>query len=171
MIHLEQSLSPEEKEEFIAFFQEKKINFAWTYSDMQGLDLDLIMHHLSIAPGIKPVKQKHQKIHPHVALLIKAKLEKFLKSGFICAIDYAEWISNIVPVSKHDKSIRVCIDFRDLNLACPKDDFPLPNINIIVVMTIGYEMYSLMDGFSGYNQIKIALEDQEKTTFKPFVGM
>ena len=53
MIHLAQSLSPEEKEEFIAFFQEKKINFAWTYSDMPGLDHDLIMHHLSIALGIK----------------------------------------------------------------------------------------------------------------------
>ena len=58
MINLAQSLSPKEKEEFIAFFREKKINFAWTYSDMPGLDPDLIMHHLSIAPRIKPVKQK-----------------------------------------------------------------------------------------------------------------
>ena len=61
MINLAQSLSPKEKEEFIAFFWEKKINFAWTYSDMPRLDPDLIMHHLSIAPGIKPVKQKLQK--------------------------------------------------------------------------------------------------------------
>ena len=105
MIHLAQSLSPEEKEEFIKFFQEKKINFAWTYSDMPGLDPDLIMHHLSIAPRVKLVKQKLCKMHPHVALLVKAKLEKLLKVGFIRAIDYAEWISNIVPVSKHDKSI------------------------------------------------------------------
>ena len=52
-----------------------------------------------------------------------------------------------------------------LNRACPKDDFPLPNIDMIVDMTVGYEMYSLMDGFSGYNQIKIAPTDQEKTTF------
>ena len=165
MIHLAQSLSPKEKAEFIAFFQKKKINFAWTYSNMPGLDLDLIMHHLSIAPGIKPVKQKLHKMYPHVALLVKAKLEKLLKAGFIRAIDYVEWISKIVLVSKHDKSIRVCMDFRDLNLACPKDDFPLPNIDMIVDMMAGYEMYSLMDGFSGYNQIKIAPEDQEKTTF------
>ena len=74
MIHLAQSLSPKEKEEFIAFFHKKKINFAWTYSNMLGLDPDLIMHHLSIAPGIKPIKQKIHKMHSHVALLVKAEL-------------------------------------------------------------------------------------------------
>ena len=158
-------MSPKEKEEFIAFFWEKKINFAWTYSDIPGLDPDLIMHHLSIALGIKPVKQKLRKMHPHVALLVKAELEKLLKAGFIHAIDYVEWISNIVPVSEHDKSIKVCIDFRDLNLACPKNDFPLPNIDMIVDMIVGYEMYSLMDRFSSYNQIKIAPKDQENTAF------
>ena len=140
MIHLAQSLSSEEKTEFIAFFREKKINFAWTYSDMPGLDPNLIMYHLSITPGTKPVKQKLHKMHPHVALLVKAKLEKLLKAGFIWAIDYAELISNIVPVSKHDKLIRVCTDFRDLNLDCAKDEFPLPNIDMIVDMTVGYEM-------------------------------
>lgn len=102
-------------------------------------------------------------MHPHVALLVKAELEKLLKEGFIIAIDYAEWISNIVPISKPDKSICVYIDFRDLNKACPKDDFPLPNIDMIVDMTAGYEMYSLMDGFSGYNQNKFEPKDQEKT--------
>lgn len=130
---------------------------------MPGLDPDLIMHHLSIAPGL--IKQKIPKMHPHVALLVKVELEKLLKAGFIRAIDYAEWISNIVPVSKPDKSIRVCIDFRDLKKACPKYNFPLPNIDMIVDMTTGYQMYSLMDGFSRYNQIKIVPEDQEKMTF------
>ena len=108
MIHLAQSLSSKEKEEFIAFFWEKKIKFTWTYSDMPGLDPDLIMHHLSIAPEIKLVKQKLCKMHPHVALLVKAELEKLLKASFIHSIDYVEWIYNIVLVSKHDKSIRVC---------------------------------------------------------------
>ena len=104
-------------------------------------------------------------MHPHVALLVKAELEKLLKARFIRAIDYVEWISNIFFVSKHDKSIHVCTNFWDLNLAFLKDDFPLPNIDMIVDMTAGYEMYSLMDGFSGYNQIKIAPDDQEKPTF------
>lgn len=110
IIHVAQSLSVEELKEFANFFMEKKINFAWTYVDMLGLDPDLIMHHLSITPGVKTVKQKLQKLHPHVALLVKAELEKLLKAGFMRAIDCAGWISNIVPISKPDKSIRVCID-------------------------------------------------------------
>jgi len=68
-------------------------------------------------------------------------------------------------MSKLNGRIRMCNDFRDLNKACPKDDFPLPNIDIIVDLTAGHEMLSLMDGFSGYNQIRIAEEDQHKTTF------
>ena len=132
---------------------------------MPGLDPNLIMHHLSIALNVKPVKKKLRKMHPHVALLVKAELEKLLNARFIWVIDYAEWISNIVPISKPNGSIRVCTDFRDVNRACPKDDFPLPNIDMIVDMTVGFKMYSLMDGFSGYNQIKIALEDQEKIAF------
>ena len=118
---------------------------------MPGLDPDLIMHHLSITPGIKPIKQKLHKMHPHVVLLVKVELEKLLNASLIRAIDYAKWISNIILVSKHDKSIRVCMDFRDLNLVCPKDDFPLPNIDMIVDMMKIYELYSLMDGFSSYN--------------------
>ena len=78
---------------------------------MPRLDPNLIMHHLSIAPGIKLVKKKLCKMHPHVALLVKVELEKILKARFIKAIDYAKWISNIVLVSKHEKYILVCIDF------------------------------------------------------------
>ncbi|KAH9327626.1 hypothetical protein KI387_007804, partial [Taxus chinensis] len=61
--------------------------------------------------------------------------------------------------------IRICIDFKDINKACPKDNFLFPNIDMIGDSTVGYEMLSLMDGFLGYNQIKIAEEDQHKTAF------
>ena len=118
---------------------------------MLGLDSNLIMHHLSIAPGVKLVKKNLRKMHPHIALLVKVELEKLLGAKFIRAIAYAEWISNIVPISKHDKTIRVCINFRDVNKAYLKDDFPLPNIDIVVDMIVGYEIYSLMDGFFRYN--------------------
>lgn len=104
-------------------------------------------------------------MHPHVVFFVKDELEKLLKERFIQAIDYADQISNIFPISKPTKLIHVYKDFKDLKKACLKDDFPLPNINIIVDMTTGCEMYTLMYGFSGYNQIKIALEDQEKTVF------
>lgn len=87
------------------FLWEKKINFTWTYSYMIGLDTKLIMHHLYIALGVKPVKQKLRKMHPHIALLVKEKLEKLLGAKLIRSIDYAKLISNIVLVSKHDKTI------------------------------------------------------------------
>jgi len=123
------------------------------------------MHHLSLAPGAKPVKQKLRKMHPHVALMVKEELKKLLDVGFIRPIDYLEWVLNIVLVAKIDGRVRICNDFRDLNKACPKDDFPLPNIDMIVNLTAGHTMLSLMDGFSGYNQIKITPEDQHKTAF------
>ena len=78
---------------------------------MPGLDIELIIHNLSIAPGVKQVKKKLRKMHPHVALLVKFELEKLLKAKFIRAIDYAKWISNIIPISKHDKSICGCTNF------------------------------------------------------------
>ena len=104
-------------------------------------------------------------MHPKVALLVKAELEKMLEEKFIHPIDYLEWISNMVLFTKPSSDIKIYTNFRDLNKACPKDDFPLPNIDMIVDLTTGHEILSLMDGFSGYNQIQIVEEDQHKTTF------
>jgi len=71
----------------------------------------------------------------------------------------------VVPVPKKDGKVRICVDYRDLNRASPKDDFPLPHIDILVDNTTKFPLFSFMDGFSGYNQIKMAPEDIEKTTF------
>lgn len=150
---------------FTALLQEATTNFAWSYAHMPGLDPNLVIHHLAVDPNVKPVKQKLRKMHPKVALLVKSELEKLLDAKIIRAIDYSDWISNMVPVTKPSGDIRICTNFRDLNKACPKDDFPLPNIDMIVDLTAGHEMLSLMDGFSGYNQIRIAEADQHKTTF------
>lgn len=132
---------------------------------MHGLDLDLVLHHFPLQPGAKPVKQKLRNMHPQIALLVKDELKKLLDVDFIRSIDYEKWISNLVLVTKPTGGIHICTNFCDINKACPKDDFPLPNIDMIVDLTVGYEMLSLMDGFSGYNQIKITPEDQYKTTF------
>lgn len=82
-----------------------------------------------------------------------------LDVGFIRSVDYAKWISNLVLVSKSNGSIYVCTNLKDVNKACPKDEFPLPNIDIIVDLKTWHKMLSLMDGFSSYNQIKIAPKD------------
>ena len=80
-------------------------------------------------------------------------------------VESLEWMANVVHVSKKDDMVRVCVDFRDLNKACPKDDFPLPHIDMLVDSTVGHSMFSFMDGFSGYNQILMALKDMKKTSF------
>ena len=80
-------------------------------------------------------------------------------------IEYPEWLANVVPTPKKDGKVRVCVNFWDLNKASPKDDFPLPHIDMLVDSTIGHSMLSFMDGFFRCNQILMALEDMEKTSF------
>ena len=80
-------------------------------------------------------------------------------------VNYPEWLANVVLVSKKDGKVRMCVDFRDLNKASPKDDCPLPHIDVLVDNIAGHEPLSFMDGFSGYNQIMMAPEDMEKTSF------
>lgn len=120
---------------------------------MSGLNPKLVVHNLVVDPKVKPIKQKLHKLHPKVALLVKAELEKLLDVKIIHPIDYSDWISNMVLVTKPFGDIRICIDFRDLNNACPKDYFLLPNIDTIFDLTVDHELLSLMDGFSRYNQI------------------
>ena len=104
-------------------------------------------------------------MNPKKAPAIKAEVEKLLKVGFIYPVPLTEWVSNPVPVTKKEGAIRVCTDFRDLNLACPKDNYPIPFIDQIIDDCAGSEIFSFMDGFSGYNQIQIKPEDQHKTAF------
>ena len=80
-------------------------------------------------------------------------------------VDDTKWLANIVPIPKKDGKVRMCVDYRDLNKACPKDDFPLPHIDTLVDSAASSAMYSFMDGFSGYNQIKMAEADKMKTSF------
>ena len=80
-------------------------------------------------------------------------------------VEYPEWLANVVPIPKKDGKVRVCVDFKDLNKASPKDDFRLPHIDLLVDSTTGHSLLSFMDGFLGYNQILMAPEDMEKTTF------
>ena len=83
-------------------------------------------------------------------------------------VEYLEWLANIVLVKKENGKWRLCIDFIDVNKACPKDSFPLSRIDLIVDATAGQELLSFMDAFSGYNQISMDPDDQEKTSF--FIG-
>ena len=96
---------------------------------------------------------------------MKDEIQKQLSVGFLLMVEYPEWLANVVLFPKKDGNVRVYVDFRDLNKASLKDDFPLPHINMLVDSMAGYSMFSFMNWFFRYNQILMALEDMEKTFF------
>ncbi|KAI5385419.1 hypothetical protein KIW84_072135 [Lathyrus oleraceus] len=112
-------------------------------------------------PECVPVKQKLKRTHPDMAVKIKEEVQKQIDAGFLVTSTYPQWVTNIVLVPKKDTKVRMCMDYRDLNKAIPKDDFSLPHIDMLVDNTAKFNVFSFMDGFSGYNQIKMAPEDME----------
>jgi len=80
---------------------------------------------------------------------IKDEVHKLIECGFIREEQHPDWIANIVHVLKKNRKIRVCIDYRNLNATCPKDEFPLPITDVMIDKTCGFERMSFMDDFSG----------------------
>ena len=153
------------REELIDLLSNYKDVFAWSYQDMPGLDTSIVEHRLLLKPECPPVKQKLRRMKPEMSLKIREEVKKQFDAGFLAVAEYPQWVANIVPVPKKDGKVRMCVDYRDLNRASPKDDFPLPHIDVLVDNTAQYSFFSFMDGYSGYNQIKLAEEDRENTTF------
>ena len=108
-----------------------------------------------------------------VELKVKKEIEKLLKAKFIRPTRYVQWLANIVHVMKRNGKLRVCVDFRDLNVVNPKDMYVMPIADMLVDSTTNNELLSFMDSFSGYNQILIAVDDISKTVFRcpSFLGM
>ncbi|XP_017644327.1 uncharacterized protein LOC108484965 [Gossypium arboreum] len=158
-------IKEETKQNLIKLLQEFRDVFVWSYQDMPGLRTDIAVHRIPIREECKPVQQKLRKMRPDVEVKIGEDVKKQFDAGFLQAVNYSEWVANVVPVPKKDGNVRMCVDYRDLNKASPKDNFPLPHIDTLVDNTAGYSLFSFMDGFSGYNQIKMHPEDMEKTTF------
>ncbi|KAA3467684.1 gag/pol polyprotein [Gossypium australe] len=156
----------ETKQDLIKLLQEFKDVFTWSYQDMPGLNTDIVVHRLPIKEECRPVQQKLRRMRPDVLLKIKEEVRK----QFDAVVKYSEWVANIVPIPKKDGKVRMCVDYMDLNKASPKDNFSLPHIDTLVDNTAGYSLFSFMDGFSGYNQIKMHPEDMEKTTFVTMRG-
>ncbi|KAL0298907.1 UNVERIFIED_CONTAM: hypothetical protein Sradi_6550500 [Sesamum radiatum] len=128
-------------------------------------DPKVAVHHLSVKKGARLVKQGQCRFRPELIPLIEGEMNKLIAVGFIREVKYPMWISSIVPVRKKNWQIRVCVDFRDLNNSCPKDDFPLPIVELTIDSTTSHEALSFMDGSSGYNQLCMAPADEELTIF------
>ena len=94
-----------------------------------------------------------------------------MEAGFIREVYYPDRLANVVMVKKANGNWRMCVDFTDLNKACPKDSYPFPRIDTLVNSTTRHQLLSFMDAFSGYNQIKMDESDQEKTSFVTSQGL
>jgi hypothetical protein len=176
-------LEPEKEERLLAVLQEHKAAIGWTIADIKGISPAICMHHILLEEGMKPSREAQRRLNPNLKEVVKEEVLKLLKVGIIYPISDSKWVSpvHVVPkksgitvVANENNELiptrkttgwRVCIDYRKLNTATKKDHFPLPFIDQMLERLAGHAYYCFLDGFSGYNQIAIAPEDQEKTTF------
>ncbi|KAI5349829.1 hypothetical protein L3X38_002718 [Prunus dulcis] len=133
---------------------------------MPGLDRQLVEHKLPIKDGYLPVKHARRRMSMDTELKVKEEIERLLKAGFIRPAIYADWLTNIVPVLKRKTgAVRICVDYRNLNEASPKDEYPMPMADMLIDGAAHNQMLSFMDGNAGYNQIMMAEQDIHKTAF------
>ena len=165
VVYMGSSLKTAFRDELIRLLTEYQDVFAWSHKDMPGIDPNIIAHRLNIDPKHKPVHQRRRAFTAERQMAIKAEVEKLLTVNFIKEVDYPEWVANIVLVRKANGKWRMCVDYSDLNKACPKDSFPTPRIDQLVDSTAGHALLSFMDAYSGYNQIMMHPLDSQHTAF------
>ncbi|KAH9680148.1 hypothetical protein KPL71_026438 [Citrus sinensis] len=177
------TLTPVQQEKLIRVLQDHKTAIGWTIADIKGISPSMCMHRILLEEGSKPTRDAQHRLNPPMMEVVKKEILKLLNVGIIYPISDSKWVSpvQVVPkksgitVVKNEENElvptrvqtgwRVCIDYRKLNAATRKDHFPLPFIDQMLERLSGHSHYCFLDGYSGYNQIVIALEDQEKTTF------
>jgi hypothetical protein len=125
--------------------------FAWSANDLCFVNRDVIEHSLNVDPAIRTRKQKLQKMSDDKVKGAKNKVKRLLSAGVIREVTYPKWLANTVMVKKANGKWRMCIDFKDLNKACPKGEFPLPRIDSLVDTTTTSKLMSLLDYYSGYH--------------------
>ncbi|KAL9274074.1 Transposon Ty3-I Gag-Pol polyprotein-like protein, partial [Drosera capensis] len=171
------------EEKLLRILRTHKQAFAWKIADIKGIAPSMCMHKILMEERYRPLVQPQRRLNPIMQEVVKNEVIKLLDAGIIYPISDSTWVSpvQVVPkkggmtVVQNEKNEmiptrtvtgwRVCIDYRKLNDATRKDHFPLPFIDQMLDRLAGHEFYCFLDGYSGYNQIAIAPEDQEKTTF------
>ncbi|KAK1423916.1 hypothetical protein QVD17_19227 [Tagetes erecta] len=177
------SLTEEEKEKLMVVLRAHKHAIAWKLVDIKGINPSFCTHKILMEDEYRPVVQPQRRLNPNMQDVVKKEVLKLLDAGLIYPISDSAWVSPVQVVPKkggmtvvmNEKNEliptrtvtgwRVCIDYRRLNDATRKDHFPLPFIDQMLERLSGQQFYCFLDGFSGYFQIPIAPEDQEKTTF------
>ena len=155
----------------------------WTIADIEGISPLICTHKIYLEENGKPSREMQRRLNPNMKEVVKNEVIKLLDNDIIYPISDSKWVSptQVVPkksgvtVVKNENNEliptrtvtgwRMCIDYRKLNTVTRKDHFPLPFLDQILERVAGHTFYYFLDGYSEYNQIEIALEDQEKTTF------
>nr|GEZ78780.1 reverse transcriptase domain-containing protein [Tanacetum cinerariifolium] len=145
--------------------------FVWQSSDMTGVPRSIAEHRINIREGYSPVRHKKRGQAPERAKAIQVEVQKLIEAGILREVYYQDWLSNPIMVKKHDGSWRMCMDFTDLNKACPQDCYPPLEIDWKVESLCGYPFKCFLDAYKGYHQIRMAEQDEEKTVFHTSHGV
>ena len=164
-LNINANLEESQEQQLIELLRKYSKVFAWENTDMVGIHLETCTHHIYIEENVRPIRQPQSRMNPMLKEIVNIELEKLLKVGFIYPISDSRWVSPLVVVPKKNGKWRVCVDYREINKETLKDYFPLPFIDQELDTLAGNIFFSFLDEYSGYNQIKIALEDRDKTTF------
>jgi hypothetical protein len=164
-------VSAEDEGKLLQFLHNNQDVFAWSKSDLTGVHRSVIEHALNTDPKVKPKLQRQQPMSGDRFKSAEAEVQKLLDARIIREVQYPVWVANVVMVPKKNGNMRMCIDFTELNKACPKDPYPLPRIDVIIDQAAGCDMLSLLDCFSGYHQVWMRREDEAKTGFTTPFGI
>jgi hypothetical protein len=164
-VKLSSNLSTEQRVKNDELLREFADVFAWTYEDLRTYDTSVIEHKISLKEEAKPFRQKLRQINPILLSIMEREVKKLLDAQIIVPLRYSKWVANLVPVRKKNGEIRLCVDFRNLSIISKKYNYPLPKMEHILQRVTGASRISMIDGFSGYNQISVLLEDRENKTF------
>ncbi|KAM2352119.1 hypothetical protein ACFXTH_006838 [Malus domestica] len=177
------SLMAIEEEKLVRVLHEYKTAIGWTLADIRGSSPATCMHRILLEEGTKSSREAQRRLNPLMMEVMKKEIIKLLDCGVIYPISDSCWVSPIQVVPKKSRVTvvkneenelvptriqtgwRVCIDYRKLNATTRKYHFPLPFIDQMLERLASRAFYCFLDGYSGYNQIVIAPDDQEKTTF------
>ncbi|CAN6459005.1 unnamed protein product [Victoria cruziana] len=182
-------LSFEEEGRLLAVLKEHKRAIGWQVSDLRGISPTFCMHRIHLEEGSRPSREFQRRLNPALKKVVKKEIIKWLDAGIIYPISDSQWVSPIQMVPKkagltvvqneHGEDVptrvqigwRVCIDYRKLNSATRKDHFPLPFLDQVVERLARKSYFCFLDRYSGYNQVEVHPDDQEKTTFTCPFGM
>ncbi|XP_021715002.1 uncharacterized protein LOC110682970 [Chenopodium quinoa] len=177
------SLNESQETKLLNLLKNHKEALGWTLADIKGISPAMCMHKIFLEKDAKPTREAQRRLNPSMMEVVKKEILKWLDAGVIYPISDSQWVSPIHVVPKKSgitvvennkgeffptrvsNGWRVCIDYRKLNQATRKDHFPLPFIDQMLEKLAGQSFFCFLDGYSGYTQVPIAPEDQDKTTF------